>query len=254
MTPTSPSLAAVAVIAAVSLAGPATGLASPTISQGGSRPPSGASATARIDPSAFTKGQVFNPYFPLRPGVRMVYAGSEDGKPSRDVVDVTRDTRVIEGVICRVVRDRLYLAGILRERTRDWYAQARNGAVWYFGEATEELDRRGHVVSREGSWMAGRDGARPGVIMTAHPQVGQTRAQEHYPGHAEDRFRVIDVAAAVSLPVLASDHAVLTREWTPLEPGVVDHKYYVRDIGLVDEKSVRGPTETGELVAIRYLP
>jgi hypothetical protein len=204
--------------------------------------------------SQFTKGQVFNPYFPLRPGTRLVYTGEKDGHPSRDVFYVTRQTKIIQGVICRVVHDRLYLSGILRERTADWYAQARSGAVWYFGEATAELDRHGHVVSREGSWLAGRHGARPGVYITAHPMVGQTRAQEHFPGHAEDHFRVIGVSAAVRVPLLASNDAVLTKEWTPLEPGVVDHKYYVRDVGMVREASISGPVEIGNLVSMRHLP
>jgi hypothetical protein len=157
-------------------------------------------------------------------------------------------------VICRVVRDRLYLSGLLRERTTDWYAQAKSGAVWYFGEATAELDRHGHVVSREGSWLSGRHGARAGVYITAHPRVGQARAQEHFPGHAEDRFRVLGLSAPVRVPLLASNDAVLTKEWTPLEPGVVDHKYYVRDVGMVREASVSGPVEIGDLVAMRHLP
>jgi hypothetical protein len=218
-------------------------------------PYAGPRARADVPNAArFTRGQVFNPYFPLRPGTMMVYRGRKDRLSSRDVVDVTRGTKVIQGVICRVVLDRLYLAGLLRERTTDWYAQARNGAVWYFGEATAELDRHGHVVSREGSWMAGRHGARAGVYITARPKVGQTRSQEHYPGHAEDHFEVLGTSAAVDVPLLASNDAVLTKEWTPLEPHVVDHKLYVRDVGLVREASVRGPVETGDLVSMRHLP
>ena len=143
--------------------------------------------------------------------------------------------------------------GRLAERTLDWYAQSRRGAVWYFGERTVELNRRGEVVSREGSWLAGRDGARAGIYITAHPRVGQTHRQEHYPGHAEDWFRILDTDATVRVPLLASRHAVLTREWTPLEPGVVDHKYYVRDVGVVREVTVKGPTERLGLVAIRHV-
>jgi hypothetical protein len=199
-------------------------------------------------------GLVTNPYFPLRPGTRFIYHGRKDGQPAVDIFDVTYQKKTIQGVVCRVVKDRLFLGGLLRERTSDWYAQATWGAVWYFGEQTAELDRHGHVVSREGSWMAGRHGARAGVYMTAHPRVGQTREQEHYRGHAEDHFMVLDLGATVSVPLLRSDHALLTKEWTPLEPGVVDHKYYVRDVGMVREASVKGPVEIGDLYSVQHRP
>jgi hypothetical protein len=183
----------------------------------------------------------------------MVYRGVKDGKHARDVFYTTHHTKKIQGVTCRAVRDRLFENGILEERTTDWYAQSRHGAVWYFGERTAELDPQGHVISREGSWMSGRHGARAGVYMTAHPRVGQTRVQEHYPGHAEDHFKVIDTSARVRVPMLRSHTAVLTKEWTPLEPGVRDHKFYVRDLGVVLEQTVKGPRETGRLVSVTHV-
>ena len=203
--------------------------------------------------SEFTTGRITNPWFPLKPGVRMVYQGVDDGEPARDVFYTTHQTRTIQGVTCRAVTDRLYLAGVLAERTTDWYAQSRNGDVWYFGERTAELDRHGHVTSREGSWLAGRDGARAGIYINAHPRVGDSHLQENYPGHAEDHYRILDASARVTVPAVSSRNAVLTEEWTPLEPGVVDHKYYVRDIGVVAEQSVAGPRETGRLVSIRHV-
>ena len=205
------------------------------------------------DPADFTRGRVTNPWFPLKPGTRTVYHGTKDGEHTRDVVIVLHRTRTIQGVVCRAVWDRLFLGGVLEERTIDWYAQHRNGDVWYFGERTAELDEQGNVLSREGSWLAGRDGARAGIFMTAHPQVGQTRQQEFYPGHAEDRFRVIDTSGSVTVPLLWSSSAVVTREWTPLEPKVVDHKFYVRDLGLVLEQSVRGPHEADRLVSVGHV-
>src|SRR3989441_2568257 len=87
--------------------------------------------------------RVDNPWFPLRPGTTLVYRGVKDGKPSRDVVHVTGQTRRIAGVTCTAVADRLYLGGRLEERTTDWYAQDKAGNVWYFGEATAELDAHG---------------------------------------------------------------------------------------------------------------
>jgi len=209
---------------------------------------------ASPDPADFTHGKVTNPWFPLKPGTRTVYHGTKDGGRSRDVVVVLRRTRVIQGVTCRAVRDRLWIDGALEERTIDWYAQHVNGDVWYFGERTAELDPSGNVTSREGSWLAGRDGARPGIFMTAHPRVGQTHQQEFYPGHAEDHFTILDVSAKVTVPLLWSSAAVLTKEWTPLEPGVLDHKFYVRDVGLVLETSVKGPREVNRLVSVQHLP
>jgi hypothetical protein len=154
-------------------------------------------------------------------------------------------------VRCTAVRDRLYLAGRLEERTTDWYAQDRRGNVWYFGESTAELDRAGHVTSTEGSWQAGRDGAQAGIYMTAHPMVGQSRRQEFYKGHAEDHFAILTLHARVSVPFMTSNRALLTKEWTPLEPGTLDHKYYVRGIGNVKEVTVKGPFERSELVSVQ---
>jgi hypothetical protein len=195
--------------------------------------------------------RVDNPWFPLIPGTTFVYRGVKDGKTARDVVKVLITTRTIQGVRCTSVSDRLYLAGRLEERTTDWYAQDRAGNVWYFGEATAELDRAGHVTTTEGTWLAGRDGARAGVYITARPSVGQSGLQEYYKGHAEDHFAVVSVHARVSVPFVSSANAVLTKEWTPLEPGTLDHKYYVRGIGTVKEVTVKGPVERDVLVSMR---
>src|SRR4249919_15184 len=135
---------------------------------------------------------------------------------------VTHRVRTINGAPCVVVRDLLYLRGRLRERTTDWYSQDGKGRVWYFGEDTAELDRNGHVTSTEGSWLAGVDGARAGIFMPARPRVGQSFRQEYYKSQAEDHFEVIGLFRTVSAP--ARDNALLTKEWTPLEPGVIDHK------------------------------
>jgi hypothetical protein len=185
--------------------------------------------------------RVDNPWFPLKPGTISVYAGVKDGKTARDVVTVTRRTKTIGGAPCRVVDDRLYLNGRLAERTSDWYTQDAKGNVWYFGEATAELDGHGRVTSTEGSWQAGFDGARPGVLMPAHPRVGQAGLQELYRGHAEDRYRVVGLVGP----------ALLTEETTRLEPGVVDHKHYVRGVGVVVEQTVTGGDERLELIARR---
>lgn len=205
-------------------------------------------------PSAFTHGRVDNPWFPLKPGTKWSYRGSDEGDRTRDVMIATYHTRLIDGVVCRVVFDRVWTNGRLSERTWDFYAQTKRGTVWYFGERTATLNRHGGVISREGSFTSGVDGAEAGVFMTAHPRPGPSYFQEYYPGHAMDVFTVVRRAAVVSVPLLRSDHALLTKETTPLERGVVDHKYYVRDIGDVRELTVKGGNERLHLVALSHVP
>jgi hypothetical protein len=194
---------------------------------------------------------VDNPWFPLIPGSVYHYRGVKDGKPSRDVVRVTRATKTILGVTATAVSDRLYESGKLEEVTTDWYAQDRAGNVWYFGEDTKELDSRGRVKSTEGSWQAGVNGARAGIYMPAHPRVGQSGRQEFYRGHAEDHFEVLTLHASASAPYASTRHALKTKEWTPLEPAVTDNKYYLRGVGTLLELTVRGPRERNALVSFK---
>ena len=206
-------------------------------------------AASRLDPSNFV-AQVDNPWYPLTPGTRYIYVGVKDGQPSRDVLTVTHQVRTIDGVPSVVVQDRLYLRGRLGERTTEWYTQDRQGNVWYFGEDTAELNRSGHVTDTNGTWRAGVRGARPGIFMFAHPRVGQSAQQEFYEGQAEDRFQVLSLHAAVTVPYATSRVAMLTKEWTPLEPGVLDHKLYVRGIGTVLEQTVKGAVERAALISV----
>ena len=198
-------------------------------------------------PSSFS-AHIDNQWFPLLPGTRYIYRGEKDGKRSRDVMVVTHLTKTILGVPCVSVRDRLYLNGKLEERTTDWYSQDSHGNVWYFGEDTAELYPNGQVKSTEGTWQAGVDGAKAGIYIPGHPHVGQSGLQEYYQGHAEDHFKVIGL-----FHTLVGGHAqnvLLTQEWTPLEPAVLDHKMYARGIGTVLEQAERGPLERNELIAV----
>jgi hypothetical protein len=183
---------------------------------------------------------VSNPWFPLARGSVYVYDGQKDGKAARDVMTVTRKVKTITGIRAAVVADRLFLNGRLAERTADFYAQDKHGTVWYLGENTAELNRMGKVTSREGSFLNGHKGAKGGIFMPAHPQVGQSFQQESFKGEAEDRFRILDLATSVTTPAVSSQNAMLTEETTPLEPKVVDHKYYVQGIGTVKEQQVAG--------------
>jgi hypothetical protein len=183
---------------------------------------------------------ITNPWFPLARGSVYVYDGQKDGKQARDVMTVTHKTKMITGIRALPVADRLYLHGQLAERTTDWYAQDKHGTVWYLGEKTAELNAKGKVTSTEGSFLNGRDGAKGGIFMPAHPQVGQAFQQESLKGQAEDRFRILSLATSVSTPAVSSQSAMQTEETTPLEHGIVDHKFYVQGIGTVKEQQVAG--------------
>jgi hypothetical protein len=208
----------------------------------------GTSTAAPATHAGFT-ANVTNPWFPLRPGSVYRYGGVKDGLPSRDVMTVTHRTRTIDGARCVAISDLLYLRGRLGERTTDYYTQDAKGNVWYFGEKTAELDAHGHVTSTSGSWMAGVHGARPGIFMFAHPRPGLSARQEYLKGEAEDHFAVVSMHETAVVPYGTFHGAMLTKEWTPLEPGAIDHKYYARGIGTVLEQTVKGGNERNALVS-----
>jgi hypothetical protein len=192
-----------------------------------------------------------HPYWPMTPGTRWVYRErGPRGAARRVEVTVTGRTRRILGIRATVVHDVVTEKGRVEEDTFDWYAQDRWGNVWYLGEDTREYEE-GKVVSTEGSWEAGVDGAQPGVIMPARPRVGLAYRQEHYAGHAEDAARVLSLEGRVRVPVGSFDHVLVTAEVTPLEPGLVEHKFYARGVGPVLALTVSGGSDREELVRFR---
>jgi hypothetical protein len=210
--------------------------------------PTPVAAGASIAPAAFVAA-IDNPWFPLKPGAVWTYRGVKDGEKGVDTMRVTDATKVIAGVTCVVVHDELVQGGKVKERTDDYYAQDAAGNVWYFGEATAELDDNGNVESTEGSWQTGAGGAMPGIIMPADPQVGVGGPQEIFPGHAEDHYVVLLTNAMVRVPA-GSYNALITAEWTPLEPDVLSEKAYAKGIGEISESDVKGGDEKFELVSV----
>jgi hypothetical protein len=199
-------------------------------------------------PDDFTT-RIDNPYFPLRPGTRQVYRETDaDGTVQRVVVRVTRRTkRVASGIVGRVVRDSVTEDGELVEDTFDWYAQDRKGNVWYLGEKTTEYED-GKAVSTAGSFEDGVDGARRGIVMLARPRVGREYAQERAPGVAEDRARVLSRDEQAEVPAGYFENVLLTRDWNPLEPGVLEYKLYAKGVGLVLALGVSGGGGREELL------
>lgn len=203
-----------------------------------------------IDPAAFTD-VIDNPYLPLSAGARWVYEGESDGETERVEVLVTPERREVMGVKTVVVRDTVSVGGEVVEDTYDWFAQDRDGNVWYFGEESRDYEN-GEIVSTGGSWEAGVDGASPGIVMPADPAVGDVFRQEYYPGEAEDMFEVVRVDARSVVPIGTFDSVVETEDWTPLEPELVEHKYYAPSVGLVAEETTAGGK--GRLVLVEFSP
>jgi hypothetical protein len=185
--------------------------------------------------------RVDNRYFALKPGTRFIYRGTEDGEREKVVTDVTHDRKTILGVKVTVVLDRLFRSGELKEKTFDWYAQDQDGNVWYFGEDTKEFEN-GKVVSTQGTWQAGKHGARAGVVMLAHPHMGDSYHQEFATGVAEDRARVLSVTAKVTVPFGSFTHCLKTEETTALEPGAKEIKLNCPRVGFVKGDDISGGT------------
>jgi hypothetical protein len=194
---------------------------------------------------------VDNPLFPLDPGTTYIYDGTTGTRKEHEVAKVTTKVQMIDGIPCVQVVDSNWVRDRLVEKTLDWYAQDFDGNVWYMGEFATQY-RHGIPVGHEGSWKAGKDGAKAGIIMEAHPRVGDRYAQEDYPGVAEDRGKVLAVDASVSTPFgIWINQALLTKDYSEIEPGA-EHKYYVPGIGLVKSVDVKGGSEVMELTGIQH--
>jgi hypothetical protein len=208
--------------------------------------------TGAPDPATFST-RIDNPYWPMKPGSRWAYRETDThgGSTQRIVVTVTdRTKRVASGIVARVVRDTATEDGEVVEDTFDYYAQDEKGNVWYLGEDTTEY-ADGKPVSKAGSWEAGVDGAEAGIAMLAHPRAGRRYRQEHYPGHAEDGAEVLSRAEQVEIPFGHFTHVLMTKDFNPLEPKVLEYKFYARGVGPVLEVGVSGNSDRAELLRYR---
>jgi hypothetical protein len=216
--------------------------------------PAGA-ATTDVPCPTFDAGQftsrsttINNSYNPLPTGLTFKYHGTTKGHALDDVSIVTRDTKVLDGVRTVVVDDRVFMAGRLIEETFDYFAQDNAGNVWYFGEDSTAFNTNG-TTSSDGSWHAGENGALPGIVMEASPRVGDTYCQENVPGIAEDRAQVVATGQTLTLTSGTTYHNVVeTKEFTPLEPGKVENKFYAPGVGLIKADAVQGGQEVIEFI------
>ena len=234
----------------VALAGPSASgappVSDPTAPTAGSELPPYA---PEIDPAKFGS-KITNQYSPLTPGTIFIYEGKRDDTPRHMEVTVTDETKMIMGVPCLVVRDVVTTNTELVEKTVDWYAQDADGNVWYFGEDTAEY-KNGKVTSTAGTWMAGVDGALPGIIMKASPKVGDGYRQEYRPGIAEDFAKVVQLNAAAQGPAGNYDRVVITEDLDLLDPTKREHKSYAPGVGFVGSSGmVNGHHEEVKLTKI----
>lgn len=200
-----------------------------------------------IDPANFVE-VIDNPYLPMTPGAKWVYRETDpQGSRLKVKVTVTARTKQIMGLTATVVHDLVTERGQWVENTLDWYAQDVCGNVWYLGEKTAEYEN-GVVVSTAGSWEAGVDGAQPGVVMPADPHVGMSYRQEYYAGEAEDAATILSLTEQTEVPFGHFSDVILTREYTPLHPEILEYKLYARGVGIVLALGISGGSDREELV------
>ena len=203
-----------------------------------------------IDPANFVS-RIDNRYFPLKPGSGFHFQGIKDGTAQTDDMVVTHQVKYVLGVKCTVVRDTVSEHGKPLERTFDWYAQDRQGNVWYMGEDAREL-KNGRFVRASDSWQGGVKHAKPGIIMRGHPRPGDVYRQEYYPpGGALDQGHVTGTSATVRVPLGTFRRVLVTDEWSPVEPQI-ERKYYVAGLGEIKEQVIAGGHEQFQLVRVTH--
>src|SRR4051794_34854728 len=204
----------------------------------------------KIDAASFAV-KIDNLYLPYQPGTRIHFEGVRGTTPQTDDQVVLHRTKRILGITCTVVRDTVSEQGRPVERTDDWYAQDKHGNVWYMGEDSFER-KHGRFVKASDSWKSGVDGAKPGIIMPAHPRPGDAYRQEYYPpGKALDEARVLRLDGRLAVPFGAFSGVLVTSERSPLEPQT-ERKYYASGVGEIAERVVKGHHEEFKLVTVTH--
>ncbi|HNB53895.1 MAG TPA: hypothetical protein PK530_18255 [Anaerolineales bacterium] len=189
-----------------------------------------------LTPADFV-ARIDNPYFPLIPGSQWVYETTlEDGTKERNEIAVLPETREVNGVAATVVHDVVFVENQLIEETYDWYAQDKDGNVWYLGEQVDNYED-GQLVNHAGSWEWGVDGALPGILMWANPaaHLNEAYAQEFYKGEAEDKGQVLSVTEHVTVPFGSFENVLKTYDFSTLETDLKENKFYAPGIGVIKE-------------------
>jgi hypothetical protein len=203
-----------------------------------------------LEPANFVT-TIDNRHFPLKPGTAFHYKGYKDAASQVDDMVVTHQKKRILGITCTVVRDTVSQHGKPIERTFDWYAQDKQGNVWYMGEDSFEL-QNGRFMRADDSWKSGVNGAKPGIIMRGNPRSGDVYRQEYYPrGAAMDQARVLGATSNMKVPQGTYKRALATMEWSPVEPQL-EKKYYAAGVGEIREQVVAGGNEAFRLASVTH--
>lgn len=205
--------------------------------------------TPELNVSEFSE-VIDNRYFTLTPGTKYIYEGMTGEGLERTETYVTEEKRIVNGVETTVVWDRVLLDGELIEETYDWYAQDKEGNVWYFGEDSKGYEN-GTIVSTSGSWEAGIDGAEAGIIMKANPSTGERYKQEYYKGVAEDMAEIISLGEIAETEYKTFSNCLKTKDWNSLESGSEEYKYYCPEAGNVVLEILIEDNERVELIDIQ---
>ena len=207
-------------------------------------PDSAQSYNPTIDPANFSI-EVNNPYFKLTPGTTYTYKSKQEEGIEINKVTVTDITKKVMGVTTRVVWDRVWINDQLIEETYDWYAQDKEGNVWYFGE-----NSKAYRMGKKGSWEAGVDGAKPGIVMPVKPRPGKPYRQEYLKCQAEGTAQVLSVDESIKVPFGLFKNCLKTKDWSAIETGSIEHKYYSKEVGNVVLETEDGDKKRVELIDV----
>ena len=203
----------------------------------------GAKYQPKIDPANF-QARVNHCYFPLVPGTHFRYLNSAFGENLEREVAVTSETKTILGVRCIMLHEIISAKGAVKEDNRTWYAQDKQGNVWFFAELTTEMRPLG--PSTAGSWEAGVKGAQPGIVMPAVAKPGPAYRQNYYANGSEDMGQILSAGETVTVPFGTFRNCLCTREWSLLESGG-EKRWYAPEVGFIRSETIG---ETVELVSI----
>lgn len=226
-----------ALVAVVALLGCSSAPTSPPVS-----------AAAPAEPGAFTDTFAVaaedwsttgrNPYFILEPGYVLDFAGKEHGKSVHLTITVLAETKTVDGVETRVVEERESEGAELSEVSRNYFAfSKKDGGVYYFGEDVDEYED-GKVATHGGSWHAGENDARFGLMMPGAPVVGMRHYQEMAPGTAMDRAEVVSITETFETPAGKFENCLKVAETSALEKGR-EFKLYAPGVGLIKDGAFR---------------
>jgi hypothetical protein len=233
----------------VTVGAPATASSTPTRTLVPSKTPKPTSApkyAPQVKTANFVKA-INNPYFPLTPGTSSLFSGTNDTGKLIEQITVTKKTRKIMNVTCVEVERTLTVNDKLANTSINWYAQDKQGNVWFFGAAVKVYNPAGKVTSTAGTWLAGSNGAQPGIVMQAVPGANLTYRQDYFKGHVEDMAQVLSLTESVTGTSGSYTDVLEIKEWSALQPNLVVNKWYAKGVGLIMSKVVQGGTQELQL-------